>query len=330
MILVTGGTGLIGSRLLYDLAKNGKMVRALKRSTSSLSLFENWIKNEPALANNIEWIDGDLLDLFSLENSLEGVTIIYHCAATISFDPLLAKKMEQINIEGTANLVNLCLSKFDFQFFCHVSSVSSLGRAINGAIIDEHSDWIPGSHNSNYGISKYGAEREVWRGIAEGLKAVIVNPSIVLGPGDWSKGSSELFLRIEKGFPFFTDGESGFVDVRDVTSAMLFLVEKRMNGERYILNSENLSFRKLFEQISIELKVKPPYIHIKPWISSIVWRIEKLRSLIIRKTPFITKETAHSGHQVFRYNSDKIKSLGFNFRPLNETIKFTCQILMNL
>ncbi len=329
MILVTGGTGLLGSRLLYDLAKEGKKVRALKRTSSSLKIFNNWIKDEPELNKNIEWIDGNLLDLFSLEQALTDVTIVYHCAASISFDPKKAKLMEQINIEGTANLVNLCLGKTEFKNFCHVSSVSSLGRMIEGAMIDEHSDWIPGSHNSNYGISKYGSEREVWRGISEGLNAVIVNPSIILGPGDWIKGSSELFLKIKNGFKFYTDGESGFVDVRDVSLAMRFLVEKEITGERFILNGENSSFHTFFNQIANALNVKAPSIKIKPWVSAIVWRLEKIRSGISGNSPFITKETAHSSQQHYHYNADKIKALGFQFRPLSETINDTCNALKN-
>lgn len=329
MILVTGATGLLGSRLLYDLAKEGKFVRALKRNNSSLELFHNWTRDEPALQKKIEWVDGDLLDIFSLEQALMDVTIVYHCAASISFDPSKAKLMEQINIDGTANLVNLCLEKKKFKHFCHVSSVSSLGRMIDGAMIDEHSDWIPGSHNSNYGISKYGAEREVWRGISEGLNAVIVNPSIILGPGDWSKGSSELFLRIKNGFKFYTDGESGFVDVRDVSLALRFLIEKEITAERFILNGENISFHKFFNQIANALNVKAPSIQIKPWVSAIVWRLEKIRSLIVGKSPFITKETAHSSQQHYRYNADKIRALGFQFRPLNETIIDTCNALKN-
>ncbi len=329
MILVTGATGLLGSRLLYDLAKEGKMVRALKRHSSSVELFNNWTKETIELKKNIEWVDGDLLDIFSLEHALIDVTIVYHCSAFISFDPSKAKLMEQINIEGTANLVNLCLEKKEFKHFCHVSSVSSLGRMIDSVMIDEHSDWIPGSHNSNYGISKYGAEREVWRGISEGLNAVIVNPTIILGPGDWSKGSSELFLKIKNGFKFYTDGESGFVDVRDVSLAMRFLVEKKITAERYILNGENISFHKFFNQIAKELNVKAPSIRVQPWVSAIIWRLEKIRSLISGKSPFITKETAHSSQQHYHYNTDKIKALGFQFRPFSDTIIDTCIALKN-
>ena len=236
--------------------------------------------------------------------------------------------MEQTNIEGTANLINLCLEKNNFKCFCHVSSVASLGRVSENILIDETNEWIPGKHNSNYGISKYGAEREVWRGIAEGLNAVIVNPSIIVGPGNWNKGSSEIFLRIKNGFKFYTNGTSGFVDVVDVSSAMQFLVEQNILGERYILNSKNISFKDLFILIANELHTNPPFIHVQPWVSAIVWRLEKLRSQITGKKPFITKETAHSGHQLYSYNAHKIEALGFKFIPFNQTIKTTCAELL--
>jgi dihydroflavonol-4-reductase len=328
MILVTGGTGLVGARLLYDLAKEGKNVRALKRPESPTTLFDLWIKDEPGLAPHIEWVEGDLLDIFSLEEALKGIDTLYNCAAIVSFDPKHASLMEKTNIEGTANLVNLCLEKGDLKHFCHVSSVSSLGRETEKNVIDEHCEWIPGTHNSNYAVSKYGAEREIWRGIAEGLPAVIVNPTIILGPGIWHRGSAALFYKILKGLPFYTDGISGFVDVADVSAAMRLLIEKEITGERYILNSDNITFKMLFDSIAAELNVKPPSLKVRKWMSAIIWRLEALRTAISGKSPFITKETARSAHKVYSYSNEKMIALGFSFLPLQETIANTCKRLL--
>ena len=328
MILVTGGTGLVGSRLLYDLALEGKKVRALKRASSSTRLFDQQSKKNPELNKFIEWIDGDLLDIFSLENALKEVDLVYHCAAVVSFDPRKAKEMEQVNIEGTANLVNLCLQIQNFRYFCHVSSVATLGRGLPGQITDEKSDWLPGAQNSNYAISKYGAEREVWRGIAEGLPAVIINPSVILGAGDWHSGSSALFYKVWKGFPFYTEGMNGFVDVSDVSKAMRLLTEKNIIGERYILNAANLSFKNLFEMMAEKFKIKAPKIKVQKWMSTVVWRAEMLRCLITQKAPFITKETAASSHKTFQYSSDKIKNIGFKFNAIELTVTEVCEELV--
>jgi nucleoside-diphosphate-sugar epimerase len=321
MILVTGGTGLVGSRLLYDLTKAGKRVRAIARTKGNLGTFETYTASEPTLRDLVEWVEADLLDLGSLEKATQGITAIYHCAAIVSFDPKAAKMMEQVNIEGTANLVNLALDLPNFESFTHVSSVATLGRAPGNAMLDEHSDWIPGKHNSNYAISKYGAEREVWRASAEGLPVVIVNPSIILGPGNGKSGSSALFKKVKDGFQFYTEGVSGFVDVADVTRAMISLTENKKFGERYILNADNITYRELFGMMAESMKVKVPGIKVSPMLSAIVWRLEKIRSLVTGKTPFITKETAYSAHQQRTYSGNKIVvDTGFKYSSLKESV----------
>ncbi len=323
MILATGGTGMIGSRLLYDLVKAGHQVRALKRKNSSIHLFEKYTKNEIELRERVNWVDGDLLEIDSLNSICEGIDTIFHSGAMISFIPAEAARMEKINIEGTANLVNICTQLPNFKFFGHVSSVSTLGRISGEQKIDENTHWDPNSHPSNYAISKYGAEREVWRGIAEGLPAVIINPSIVLGPGDFTKGSAALFGKIKRGFPFYTEGVSGFVDVRDVSDALLFLWKKEITGERFILSAADLSFKNLFDKMALAMKVKKPSIKIHSWMASLVWPIVYVVTKLTGKAPFITRETAKSARSKYYYSSEKIKKLGFQFRSIDECVDFT-------
>jgi dihydroflavonol-4-reductase len=327
MILVTGGTGMIGARLLYTLLSEGHTVRALKRKGASTKLFDQYLSQKDQFSAQIEWLEGDLLDLDTLERACEGVDTVFHCAAMISFIPKEAQKMERVNIEGTANLVNICLETTNFRYFCFVSSVATLGRSSGDQQLDEHSHWDPTTHPSNYAISKYGAEREVWRGVAEGLPGVMVNPSIVLGPGDFNKGSSELFKKVANGFPFYTEGVSGFVDVRDVCDAILFLWKKNKTGERYILNAEDLSFKSLFEKIAAGLKVKAPSIRIQAWMTSLVWPLDFIRCKLTGSKPFITRETARSARSRFHYSAEKIKAEGFQFRSIDESIAFTLPFL---
>ncbi len=327
MILVTGGTGMIGACLLSDLAREGKQVRALKRAGSSMQIFELYFSSIPELRNKIEWVEADLLDLLALEEALQGIDTVYHCAAMISFIPEEAALMEKTNIDGTANLVNLCLDLPDFRYFAHVSSVATLGRKSGEQYLDENAHWESATNPSRYAISKYGAEREVWRGIAEGLPAVIVNPSIVLGPGDWKKGSVALFHKVKTGFPFYTEGISGFTDVRDVSAALLHLHKQSITGERYIISAENISFKTLFDKIAARLGVKAPSVKVSSWMSSIVWPLEKIRCMVTGSKPFITKETARSANSCFHYKSDKLIKTGFTFRSVDETIDYTCTFL---
>lgn len=327
MILVTGGTGMIGARLIFDLARQGHTLRALRREGSDTRLFDQYTNGDKAISEQVEWVTGDLLDLDSLENALEGIDTVFHCAALVSFSPTASNFMEKVNREGTANLVNLCLDKPGFRYFAHVSSVATLGRTSGEQPLDESSNWDPSLKASAYAVSKYGAEREVWRAIAEQLPAVIVNPSIVLGPGDFSKGSAELFSKIQNGFPFYTEGVSGFVDVRDVSKALIYLWKKGITGQRYLLNSENMSYKVLFEKMARALGVKAPSIKIKAWMTALVWPLDYLRCKITGGKPFITRDTARSSRSRYFYTSDKIKNMGFEFIPIDDCIRHSIQFL---
>jgi nucleoside-diphosphate-sugar epimerase len=330
MIFVTGGTGLLGARLLYDLALDGQHIRALKRVSSSLKPFEYWIRNEPHLAKQIEWVTGDLLDIDSLESALKDVTQVYHCGAMISTSGRDHDLMEKINVQGTANLVNLCLDLPALQHFCHVSSVAALGREPGEEIYDENSHWQPGKHNSHYAISKYGAEREVWRAIAEGLPAVIVNPSVIIGPGNWNLGSCRLFPMVKKGWKFFTEGINGYVDVRDVSSIMRELAKRKITSERYILNAENISYRDFFMWMSESLHAPKPSFLVKPWMAEIAWRMALLRSLLSGKSTLISKNYARVSQRATRYSNHKIKSfLNFEFIPVQKSIEYTAKAYLN-
>jgi nucleoside-diphosphate-sugar epimerase len=320
MILVTGGTGMIGSRLIADLLQDGYAVKALKRPLSDTALLDYHLANDSTLFGRIEWVEGDLLDIDTLEKALEGVQTVFHTAGLVSFLPGHEDALLDSNMKGTANLVNLCLENDNIRYFAYVSSVATLGRSSGQLIIDEDCHWNPGTPQSPYAVSKYTAEREVWRAMAEGLNAVIVNPSIVLGPGPKGNGSSTLFRKVLQGFPFHTLGVSGFVDVRDVSDALRWLFRKGIAGERFILNSENMSFRDLFIRMATAFGVKAPPFLVRPWMSSLIWPIEKIRSTLTRSSPFITKETARSAQSEYRYSSEKIRKLGFRFRTIDECI----------
>jgi len=328
MILVTGGTGLIGSRLLFDLATAGKTVRALKRGSGSTGLVERLFRGREDLLRRLEWVEGDVTDIFSLEDALQDVTEIYHCAALVSFQSSDSRRMMKINSEGTGNMVNLSLEK-GVKRFCHVSSTAALGRSEEGALITEKTSWRHSPFNSPYAISKHSAEREVWRGVEEGLPAFIVNPSIVLGPGHLNSGSSALFGEVWKGLKFYTTGTSGFVDVRDVSECMIRLMENEVQAERYILSAENTTYRDVINKMARGFGKPEPFIHVGKVLSEIGWRAEALRTFFSRTPSMITKETARNGQRFWNYSNDKIKrELGFEFRPVSQSIADTCRIFL--
>jgi nucleoside-diphosphate-sugar epimerase len=328
MILLTGGTGLVGSHLLYELTADRKKVRALKRKGSRLDITEKifeWYNPEKFTEQfrRIEWIDGDLSDIFSLREALQGVKTVYHCAAVVSFVPSERPKMLKINIDGTANLVNACLME-DVEKFCHCSSIAAVGRPDKGTWVDESLIWKTSKKNSYYSISKFGAEREVWRGSEEGLQVVIVNPSVIVGPGDPDRSSARLFTTVKDGLRFYSSGSTGFVDARDVAKAMKILTESDIHDERYILNSENISYKELFEIFARYAKVNPPFFRAGRTLSEIAWRLEKLRSLLTGSNPLITKETARSANSRYQFSNEKIVGeLGISFYTVEESAKNT-------
>ena len=332
MIFVTGGTGLLGAYLLLELTREENKVRALIREGSSTHIVENVFRynsnNAGELLKRIEWVNGDVCDIYSLEEALEGIDYVYHCAGIVSFDPRDRKKMMQVNIEGTANVVNASLAK-GIKKLCHVSSIASLGRVEQGKEITEDTSWKSSPQNSSYAISKYGGEREVWRGTEEGLKAVIVNPSIIIGMGDPGKGSSKLISTIDGISLFYSNGINGFVDVRDVARSMIVLMKSPIENERFIVSGANYSYRKLFELIALNLNKPKPRFAIPNILLSAWWRIEKLRNLITDDVPIITQETARTSKHQYYYSGKKLtEKTGFNYTPPEETVAEACRIYM--
>ena len=314
MILVTGGTGLLGQHLLETLSANKKIKATFRNKIPMLHASLNQA--------NIEWVEADVTDIVSLEKAFEGVTHVYHCAAMVSYDPRMKEAMMQTNIEGTANVVNLCLDH-QIEKLCYVSSIATLGEGISGELISEKNDWEEGHVNSNYAVSKQGAEMEVWRGVAEGLHAVIINPGIILGEGDDTKSSTNLFKIIRNEFPYYTQGGTCWVDVKDVVKAMIRLMESPIENERFIISQGNYSYRELFTMMADAMKKKAPHRLASPMMTEIVWRLAYVKSMITGRVATITKETARSASQLRCYDHTKLlKALpDFTYTDMHETIR---------
>ena len=327
MILVTGGTGLVGAHLLYHLIKNDEKIRAIYRSKEKIEVVKkvfSYYTDDPSLIKKITWFKADITDVPSMVPAFIGIEKVYHCAAFISFNPKDYVAMRKVNIHGTAIIVNLSIDA-KIKKLCFVGSVAAIGDSLNGELITEENEWNKDLDNSGYSITKFGAEMEVWRASQEDVEVVIVNPGVILGAGFWTTGSGKLFHQVYHRFKYYTMGVTGFVGVKDVVAAMILLMNSNVKNERFILVSENKTYRELFFLIADTFGKKRPVINIKPWQIALFWRCSSVISRFTRKEPLLSKYAAKSAHEVSEYSSRKIRdTLNFKFEKIASVVKEVC------
>jgi dihydroflavonol-4-reductase len=327
-VFVTGATGFLGAHLVCALLQKGYSIKALKRPQSAMSEFDFisglYFGQERELGvKNLEWVIGDINDYDSLEENIETGQLVYHCAALVSFSQADKALLFKTNVKGTENIVNACLEKKCGKLI-YVSSTAAVGRAAPGQMSDETDEWDEKDRPSNYSISKYYAELEVWRGIEEGLNAVIVNPPLIIGPCNWQKTTGRFFINASRNFPFYTQGSNSFVYVEDVCKAMFLLAESAINSERFLVVGENMQWRDFMNTVSDAMGKKRPFIEVTPWIAGMAWRTLGVLSFLIGKRPMVTKESARSSLQKIMFSSNKLKAaLNFEFTPMQEAITKT-------
>ncbi len=320
MVFVTGASGLIGSFIIRELIQTGHTVRAIRRARTDMSLLAD-------VEDRVEWKEGDVLDVSLMEEYSQGAEVIIHGAAVVSFMPRDIKTMYQVNVEGTRNML-YAAQKNRVKKFCFLSSIAALGRSDHQKTIDETSKWEESSLNSHYAQSKHQAEMEVWRAEAEGLATIILNPSVVIGPGDWQRSSTQLFRHVWKNNPFYPPGGISYVDVRDVAEAVVKASFSDIHGERFILNGGHVPYKEFLGHASKLMARRKPSYPLYPFLAEILWRIFKVYSWLSGQTPILTRETAKLSRLSFRYSSEKVqKMLHQKFRPLGETLQWTCTIL---
>lgn len=315
MIFVTGATGFLGSTLCELLINKGYNIRASKREGSVIpdSLIH--------YTKEIEWIDLDLLDFEAVYEALKNCEAIFHCAAQVSFNPKNKQSLWQNNVHITTNLVNVALEIKDI-YFMHVSSIAAVGDAKKNELIDENCRWVYTKNSSDYSVTKFEAEREVWRGMTEGLNACIVNPSIILGYDKKGSGSMKMVNMVKAGLKYYTTGVVGFVDVHDVANCMVLLFEKKVKDERFILNSENLSYKEIFDIIADALNVKRPNINPGETSLKLIARMLKFISIFTGASPKISLSTANTAYRKSEFSNKKIKDvIGYEFMPITKSIQ---------
>lgn len=333
MIFVTGGTGLVGTHLIMRLLEQNLKIKAIYRSEDSLSIFkkmETWYQKPKGFFDAVEWVKCEFLNEYELNIILKDVETVFHCAAMVSFQPKDKYALEEVNIFGTQHLIDLALAN-GVKGFYHVSSTAAIGKPKDKSqLITEDILWKKTKNTSNYSISKHFAELEVWRGFEEGLPGAIINPSIVLGPGNWGKSSTSLFKTVNDGLKFYTDGMNGFVDVRDVADSLVLAYQKKINHQRILVVGENKSYKEVFNLMATALKKNPPTIKASKILSSIGWRLLWIWSLITQKDVAVTQETAHSANSKNLYSNKKSKSLlGIEYRSIEDAVKHTASCFLS-
>lgn len=338
MILVTGSTGLLGSHVVVELLRKGYEVRAMFRDEARKEVVYRLLdfyypEEKETLLQKLNWFHGDILDLSDVEDSLIGISKVVHCAALVSFHRRDFNMLFRVNRRGTANMVNFALDSRVNQFI-HVSSTAAVGSdsQIADGLKRESNEWNPNDEVSAYSLSKFSAEKEVWRASEEGLRVSIVNPSVMFGPGSWEESSLKIFRTLHKGLTYYTKGSNAFVDVRDVTSLILKLIETEKTGERYLVTGSNLKFKELFDQICKQLNVRPPSKLAGPFLTGLAWRLSGILGRIQGKRPTITKESARSSQSDSKFSNEKLLRdfPDFEFTKLEDTIQVTIRGRMDL
>lgn len=319
----------MGSHLLLDLARSNQKVRAIYRSTHSLKAvkkvfsYSNSEEEVERLYSSIEWIKADITDVPSLEAAFENITKVYHCAALVSFDSSKDSLLRKANIEGTANVVNYCI-KNKIKKLCFVSSIATLDLKPKEKVISETSYWNKEKDHNMYAITKYGAEMEVWRASQEGVPVVLINPGVIIGAGFWKTGSGRIFSKIQHGLKYYINKVTGFVGVEDVVKVMQLLMNSPVENDQFIVVSENLSFKAIFEKVATVLDKQPPTKKLRSWMVYTGWIFQGIRGLITGNEKNLTLNSAKSFTEKSYYSNEKIcKEIDFKFESMDSVIQRT-------
>lgn len=332
MILVTGGTGLVGAHLLLQLVQRGDVPRAIYRTETKIAkvkkIFSYYVDDYERLFKKIEWVQADINDLGTLEDAFKGISHVYHAAALISFDPSDFKKLHKTNVEGTTNIVNFCLSHH-VKKLCYVSSIAAVGQSVGEEKVTESTPWND-TINNGYALTKHAAELEVWRASQEGIPVVIVNPGVILGPGYWWSGSGKFFWAAYKAPKYYLPSGTGFCTIDDVTNAMLLLMESDIQNERFIVVNETRSYQNIAGVLARAFKKKVPTKVIKPWMLALFWRFDWLKSHLTGSKRKLSKSTAEIFKKTEHYDNTKMTTYLPNYRygDLDNKIKEYCAIFL--
>ena len=318
MIAVTGANGLLGSYVVRTLLRHQEPFLAIKRRDSDVSLLHD-------VNEKITWYDADILDVVSLNEAFKNVTHVIHSAAVVSYNPTRARQVMDINVQGTRNVVNACLTN-GVNRIVHVSSVAALSAQKGQSTITEENKWVDSQYQTVYAKSKYLSELEIFRGQEEGISSVIVSPSFILADANWDNSSAQVFKYIWRQTPFFSDGAINYVDVVDVAKIIYALLRMPIEAERFIVSAGKMPYKELFGLIAKGLGKKIPSIRVNKSFLKIGAYFELLRSILSGSEPRLTKETARIAGADYLFENRKIVDrLNFEFQPIDKTLQRCCR-----
>ena len=311
-VLVTGGTGLLGRYLLRELARDPSLrLRATRRASTDVS---------PVADLDVEWVEGELDDPDFVDDALAGVSSVVHAAALVSFRKRDRAALRRVNVDATAALADAALER-GVGHFLHVSSVAAISPSAREAPVGERPyTFFPQSDTSFYARSKFDAEREVWRAREEGLAVTVLNPSVVLGVGDWVRSSDRLFAWVARGQRFYPRGGTGYVDARDVAAFAKTCLDAGPADRRFVVSAENWRYERFFRVVANALEVPPPTIPAKPWQAEFVWRGAAAQAFLTGGEPVVTRESARRSMAVIEYDNSASLAAGATYRPVAQTI----------
>jgi dihydroflavonol-4-reductase len=331
--LVTGATGILGSHVVLELLRRNQPVTACRQKSSDVAqvkqLFAFYTADAEQLFQKIKWVEVDIRDLFSIEEALEGISTVYHCAGLVSFHKKDRHRLTEINEKGTANVVNACLHKKNMTL-CHVSSIATINNSDYLQELNEEVFWKTSGRENDYAISKYNGEREVWRGMEEGLDALIVNPGVILSPGFWDQSSSRLFNACYKGNRFYTQGTSAYISAPDAAKAMVDLTTKRLFTNRYILIENNYSFYEVLNRIHKGLHKPAPSFKVPPLLLRLAIAFSGLAAFFSGRNARLTKAMMNAAFNRQLFSNKKLReTLDYQFTPIGETIEAICNYYLS-
>jgi len=310
---------MLGAHIACRLQMEGYEVTCIHHK-SSKALFENISKSYSISASAFSWVQADILDMDTLLPVFSGMDVVVHCAALVSYRKQDSDLLYETNVSGTRNCCNAAW-KVRVSQFVYMSSIAALGKDVHSDFITEETPWVDSSRLTEYSKTKYYAELEVWRIAEEGLPVSILNPGVVIGAGDGKSGSNAIFGQVAKGLRFYPIGTTGFVGIEDVAMAALSVIKNSITGNRYLLVSENLTYKELLMEVAKCMGKPAPKIRLGGVLLFVSTLIAKACEMLSIPFPFPSQGLVSTSASFKYKNSNPLLLPDFQYTPVQKSVQ---------